>query len=89
MVSPIPPPAPRRPEPQKVNHLLHFFLGVFTFGLWWIMWLFIAISAGWQDEKAQSVFRRDYERWVQDYGQWANEYHAHYGVPPTPPVVAY
>ena len=27
----------------KVNHLLHSLVGLFTFGLWWLVWLLIAI----------------------------------------------
>lgn len=37
---------------HRVNHLLHFFIGVFTLGLWWIAWFFIAIFGG---EKRQMV----------------------------------
>jgi len=32
---------------HRPNHLLHFFLGVFTLSLWWIfVWLPIAIFGG-------------------------------------------
>ncbi len=31
---------------QPVNHLLHFLIGVFTVGLWWIVWLILAITGG-------------------------------------------
>ncbi len=31
---------------KKVNHLLHFFIGLFTCGFWWIVWLFIALLGG-------------------------------------------
>ena len=31
---------------HRVNHLLHFFIGLFTLGLWWIVWFFIAIFGG-------------------------------------------
>jgi len=31
---------------KPVNHLLHFLIGVFTCGLWWIAWLIIAITGG-------------------------------------------
>jgi hypothetical protein len=37
---------------HRVNHLLHFFIGVFTLGLWWIVWFFIAIFGG---EKRQMI----------------------------------
>ena len=30
----------------RVNHLLHFFVGVFTCGWWWIVWIFLAITGG-------------------------------------------
>jgi len=26
------------------NHVLHFLIGVFTLGLWWIVWLIIALT---------------------------------------------
>lgn len=29
---------------RRPNHLLHFFIGVFTFGLWWLVWLLLAIA---------------------------------------------
>jgi hypothetical protein len=31
---------------HRTNHLLHFVIGVFTLGLWWIVWFFIAIFGG-------------------------------------------
>jgi len=31
---------------HRPNHLLHFVIGIFTFGLWWIVWLFITIFGG-------------------------------------------
>ncbi len=37
---------------HRPNHLLHFFIGVFTLGLWWIAWFFIAIFGG---EKRQMI----------------------------------
>lgn len=37
---------------KPVNHLLHFLVGVFTCGLWWIAWLIIAITGG---EKRQMI----------------------------------
>jgi hypothetical protein len=37
---------------HRVNHLLHFFIGLFTLGLWWIVWFFIAIFGG---EKRQMI----------------------------------
>ena len=30
----------------RVNHLLHFLIGVFTFGGWWLVWLLLAILGG-------------------------------------------
>ena len=30
----------------RVNHLLHFIVGVFTCGWWWIVWIFLAITGG-------------------------------------------
>jgi hypothetical protein len=37
---------------HRPNHLLHFFIGIFTFGLWWIVWFFIAVFGG---EKRQMI----------------------------------
>jgi hypothetical protein len=37
---------------HRVNHLLHFFIGLFTLGIWWIVWFFIAVFGG---EKRQMV----------------------------------
>ena len=31
---------------KPVNHLLHFLIGVFTLGLWWIMWIILAVGGG-------------------------------------------
>jgi hypothetical protein len=31
---------------KPVNHLLHFFIGLFTVGLWWIVWLVLALTGG-------------------------------------------
>ena len=30
---------------SKPNHLLHFLIGVFTIGLWWIVWLILALTS--------------------------------------------
>ena len=30
----------------KVNHLLHFFVGIATCGWWWIVWIFLGITGG-------------------------------------------
>lgn len=37
---------------HRTNHLLHFLIGIFTLGVWWIVWFFIAIFGG---EKRQMV----------------------------------
>lgn len=37
---------------HRVNHLLHFVIGVVTIGLWWIVWIFMAALGG---EKRQMV----------------------------------
>jgi hypothetical protein len=29
---------------RKPNHLLHFLIGVFTLGAWWIVWLILSIA---------------------------------------------
>ena len=31
---------------QRVNHLLHFIVGLFTLGLWWLVWILLAIFRG-------------------------------------------
>lgn len=37
---------------RRVNHVLHFFVGLFTFGLWWIVWVVLSIAGG---EKRQLI----------------------------------
>jgi hypothetical protein len=37
---------------HRPNHLLHFLIGIFTLGLWWIVWFFIALFGG---EKRQMI----------------------------------
>jgi len=29
---------------KEVNHLLHFLVGVFTCGIWWIVWLILVLT---------------------------------------------
>lgn len=29
---------------KPVNHLLHFLVGIFTCGLWWIVWLVLVLT---------------------------------------------
>jgi hypothetical protein len=31
---------------KNVNHLLHFLIGVLSCGLWWIVWIVLALSGG-------------------------------------------
>jgi hypothetical protein len=31
---------------RRPNHLLHFLAGIFTLGLWWIVWIFITLAGG-------------------------------------------
>ena len=31
---------------RRVNHLLHFIIGVFTAGLWWVVWIIMALTGG-------------------------------------------
>ncbi len=42
---------------RRVNHLLHFFVGLLTIGLWWIVWAFLAITGG---EKREVITVDDY-----------------------------
>lgn len=37
---------------HRVNHLLHFLIGLLTLGIWWLVWIMIAITGG---EKRQMV----------------------------------
>jgi hypothetical protein len=37
---------------HRVNHLLHFLIGIFTLGLWWLVWIVLAITGG---EKRQMI----------------------------------
>ena len=37
---------------QRVNHILHFLVGLFTLSLWWFAWAFIAATGG---EKRRSI----------------------------------
>ena len=31
---------------RRVNHLLHFLIGLFTFGVWWLLWILITVTGG-------------------------------------------
>ena len=31
---------------KAVNHLLHFIVGLFTLGAWWVVWLILVIAGG-------------------------------------------
>lgn len=31
---------------RRVNHALHAIIGLFTFGLWWIVWLILVLVGG-------------------------------------------
>ena len=31
---------------RRVNHLLHFLIGIFTIGAWWFVWLLLVILGG-------------------------------------------
>ena len=31
---------------KNVNHLLHFLIGLFTCGAWWLVWLILAFATG-------------------------------------------
>lgn len=42
---------------RRVNHLLHFLIGIFTIGLWWIVWIFLVITGG---EKREVLTVDDY-----------------------------
>jgi hypothetical protein len=37
---------------HRTNHMLHFFIGLFTLGLWWIVWAGIALFGGEKREVA-------------------------------------
>ena len=40
---------------KKCNHLLHFVIGLFTCGLWWLIWPFIALQVHLEN--------KDYLKW--------------------------
>ena len=40
---------------QRVNDILHFLVGLFTLGLWWVMWILIAATGG---EERRSIKKR-------------------------------
>ena len=42
---------------RRVNHWLHFFIGVCTLGLWWFVWALLAITGG---EQRQVISVDDY-----------------------------
>ncbi len=42
---------------KPVNHVLHFFIGLFTLGLWWIVWAIMAITGG---EKREMITIDEY-----------------------------
>jgi|ETNmetMinimDraft_2_1059921.scaffolds.fasta_scaffold159228_1 hypothetical protein len=48
---------------KPVNHILHFFIGVFTFGIWWIVWLILGLTCG---ERRQLLT-------VDKYGELSNK----------------
>lgn len=31
---------------QRVNHILHFLVGLFALGIWWLIWIVIAATGG-------------------------------------------
>ncbi len=31
---------------HRPNHLLHFFVGLFTLGVWWLVWILIGLFGG-------------------------------------------
>lgn len=31
---------------RRVNHMLHFLIGLFTFGVWWLVWIFLVMTGG-------------------------------------------
>lgn len=42
---------------HHVNHVLHFLIGVFTCGFWWLVWLILGITGG---EKRRMVTVDEY-----------------------------
>jgi len=38
---------------RRPNHLLHFIVGIFTLGFWWLVWIGIAIFGGEKRQMAQ------------------------------------
>lgn len=66
-----PPIPPIPPQPQRCNHLLHFILGLFTCGLWWLVWPFIAISVETNDRKRQQAYAEELARYQYNYWLWS------------------
>ena len=31
---------------RRVNHILHFLIGIPTLGFWWLVWAYLAITGG-------------------------------------------
>jgi hypothetical protein len=31
---------------KPVNNVLHFFIGLFTLGVWWLVWIVLALTGG-------------------------------------------
>lgn len=42
---------------RRINHLLHFFVGIFTLGTWWLVWIALALFAG---ERRHSITVDEY-----------------------------
>jgi hypothetical protein len=90
---PQPPRPPRPPNLAMTNHVLWFLLGLFTFGFFWAVWLFVALV----NDVANRREMREYDRRLQQYREWMrlyegalwdwqNRHYEIYGfVPPRPP----
>ena len=45
-------------QDQKVSHILHLILSVFTMGLWVVIWLIVTVSASMERNRLKAQLKR-------------------------------
>ena len=45
-------------QDQKVSHILHLILSVFTMGLWMVIWLIVTVSASMERNRLKAQLKR-------------------------------
>jgi hypothetical protein len=65
-----PPLEPTRPNLEKVNHVLHGILSLLTWGMWLLVWAFIAICVSQNNGARMERYEREYEEWRHAYHAW-------------------